>query len=752
MALEITAAQFLRELWGESAGWAELTTISKNGVKSFPFEAPKSVDAIIPASVTHNKTANVYMGVLLRKEKWPRPTGRTDSEGKPIMEFRGTEANAQTSWCVWAEFDFAEQGHKGKTIPEAEARAALKNFAFKPSIIVRSGGGIQVYWLLKEAAEGKDIWRVKAVNKALVQKFGADPQSVDLARILRIPWSYNLKYSPPRLVEISWWKPELRYTLDDFEDLLVVEPILPATAPVPEAVQQRSAPAAVLSEEEVAELAMALSNLWREGYRHESEQHVGGMFAWAGISEASAKAIIEAASNAVGGETSSRVKGVAGTYRRYVLGKGITGRRNFDEMAKSISFPAQQHAAYFIEAFEKIAAKIPSTREAEAPQPEEAPAPAITALPVSEYVKKVIVEGHPAYTEFRKNTETPAKFRQLKADGKLTRTEADCYVAVSLLQAGIADQSIWSIFRDHSNLISQKAYEREDKFDEYVSSIIRECQKAIKSQPKWQPTSIAHAASKQVDQIFEDEHFKVKRVLRYMQEPPTYDVCVVLDGIEYNLKCSLDQVWKFEFFSKAFFAKFNRHLPHQKDSTWERMYAAAEHETVQVEKEEGTFEGQMDIIISLLTETAVDAKSADISINHSAVRTKDGGVVFKTPIVLRMLKDRFSDAKKQDVIHYLKSAGWRPQSERLGKRVDWVWKHTENGNGFGHGPTQGGHGPAGHNPSNGHPPPPIHPKAPKPDLQEPPSSPEAESDMLFEMDLPTESVEGGPGSAGGVGP
>ena len=33
----------------------------------------------------------------------------------------------------------------------------LKAFPFKPSIIVRSGGGIHIYWLLKEPADKYDI-------------------------------------------------------------------------------------------------------------------------------------------------------------------------------------------------------------------------------------------------------------------------------------------------------------------------------------------------------------------------------------------------------------------------------------------------------------------------------------------------------------------------------------------------------------------------------------------------------------------
>lgn len=747
----VSALDFFKLIWGDTPGWAELTAISKTGVKAFPFQVPESIEQIPAAAVNHNRSANVYMGVLLRKEKWPRATGKMDHQGKPVMEHRGTELNAQSSWVVWLEADFAEHGHKGKTVPEATIRKALKEFPHKPSVILKSGGGIQVYWLLREVAEGEDLWRVKAINKALAKFFGADPQSVDLARILRVPGSMNIKYNPPRKVEITWWKPDFRYLLDDFEDLLPVEKILPgpqeyqlpAQTQLATAAPTRKAPWIELPEDTVSELAQALSGIWKPGLRHITAEYVSGMFVWAGIVEKTAIAIVEAASNRVGGDSAGRIKDVTSTYRRYFEGVEIAGRPKFTALAKDLSYPAHQEAAYFLEAFEKVLASLPSDKRESPPTPQEPP-PEIAKLQIPDFGKKIILEGHDAYVDMVKGTETPGKFRQLRAEGKLTRTEADCWVTTLLLQAGVTEQMVSAIFKDRNNKISKKAHEKEDKLDEYLETMIRECQAAIKSQPKWQPTSIARGAASRVDRNFEDEHFRVKKSRRYHQEPPTYDVTVILEGIEYTLKCSLDQVWKFEYFSKAFFAKFNRHLPFQKDSTWAKMYAAAEQEDVEVEKEEGTFEGQMDIIINLLEETAVDSKSADISINHSAVRTKDGQVVFKTPIVMRILKDRWSDAKKQDVIHYLKNSGWISGVKRLGKRTDWVWsKELTNGN--------------GHGGTNGHPPPvqpaggppkalpgsPIPGPAPASivSVQPPAAEEHTGSDMLFEMGSETKGIE-----------
>lgn len=355
-----TPAEFLRTLWGDIKGFAELTAIQGSDVKSFPFTYPDSLDSLIFASGRHNKTHNVYMGVCLRKEQWPRWTGRMKN-GKKEMEFRGTEENALSSFAIWCEFDFEGLGHKGRTVPEETARKWLLEFKLKPSIVVRSGGGIQIFWLLKEAAKGDDLWRVKATNKAIVQHFtiedqdgkkhGADTQSVDLARIFRIPGSTNLKYTPHRPCTISWWKPEFRYNLPDFEEILKVEdpekpkpsPITAtSTAPQSTATAPASAPQAeggprqmpglIIPEDKITDMVRHFSEIWFEGSRHAMALRVAGMLAFAGVALESALKVVEGASNAVGGLTEKRLKDVSDTYDNFMAGKEVVGGPSLEKL------------------------------------------------------------------------------------------------------------------------------------------------------------------------------------------------------------------------------------------------------------------------------------------------------------------------------------------------------------------------------------------------------------------------------------
>src|SRR5260370_28406626 len=75
-------------------------------------------------------------------------------------------------------------------------------------------GIVQAYDFVLQSSPGKFyvIWRVKdftvqqqkALNKSLQMRYGSDPQSVDAARVLRLPGTRNLKpkYSPTPVVEI----------------------------------------------------------------------------------------------------------------------------------------------------------------------------------------------------------------------------------------------------------------------------------------------------------------------------------------------------------------------------------------------------------------------------------------------------------------------------------------------------------------------------------------------------------------------
>jgi len=87
----------------------------------------------------------------------------------------------------------------------------------EPSIIVSSGHGIHLYWLLKERAGEAAVDVVKAIARAT----GADSRPAHKAAVMRIPGSVNVKREPVpcRIVEANW----RRYDIALFESLLRVQ-------------------------------------------------------------------------------------------------------------------------------------------------------------------------------------------------------------------------------------------------------------------------------------------------------------------------------------------------------------------------------------------------------------------------------------------------------------------------------------------------------------------------------------------------
>ncbi len=138
-----------------------------------------------------NSGENLYFGVATR-----------DGKG-------GKKENIVEIPAVWSDIDFKET-------PKDDLGKNLKRFPFKPSVIILSGGGAHLYWLLKEPAGKEDVHAVEDVNRRIALAIGGDMGSVDGAHILRIPGTTNWKYpAPVKLYRLD----EFHYELENFAAL-----------------------------------------------------------------------------------------------------------------------------------------------------------------------------------------------------------------------------------------------------------------------------------------------------------------------------------------------------------------------------------------------------------------------------------------------------------------------------------------------------------------------------------------------------
>lgn len=215
------AGDFLRGLWHGGA-WAYYWAILPSGRKQsrwFEADNPPAVPAAWAG-------AHVYMGVNTtaaagnagtRSLARPDPT-KPDS---PLVAALG---------CLFAEFDAKDfNGDKAAAFAHIERLWDNGSGLPYPSVVVDSGGGWHCYWqLARPFALDTDAARAQAIHAqaAWVELWGGDKGAKDIARVLRVPGTFNAKYDPPRPVRIV----EDTGLLYDWPRLLGW---LPAPAPAP---------------------------------------------------------------------------------------------------------------------------------------------------------------------------------------------------------------------------------------------------------------------------------------------------------------------------------------------------------------------------------------------------------------------------------------------------------------------------------------------------------------------------------------
>jgi len=134
-----------------------------------------------------------------------------------IRSGRGTESDVSLIPGVWIDVDLSTGVHASKSLPSSteEALEALDDaLPIEPTITIHSGGGLHCYWLFDEVWEfisdgttegDHERERQRTQAMGLVQRFQAHFQrawkmrgwhldsTFDLARVLRVPGSLNLK-------------------------------------------------------------------------------------------------------------------------------------------------------------------------------------------------------------------------------------------------------------------------------------------------------------------------------------------------------------------------------------------------------------------------------------------------------------------------------------------------------------------------------------------------------------------------------
>jgi hypothetical protein len=215
------ALGFLPALYGENApGFLPLWTRQDKKTRWFP--AQDLAGAVKEAeSMARNK--DVYFGIGLQ-------------QGNLGPNSRGTAASVIALPGFWLDLDVRGTAHKGEDLPPTAeaARALLGEFPLPPTMVVHSGHGLQAWWLFRKlwiftceeerrkAQELSRRFQAALQAKARTHGWRIDNTS-DLARVLRLPGTFNRKLTPVP-VRVIEEHPEYRYNPSDFEPYLLAAP------------------------------------------------------------------------------------------------------------------------------------------------------------------------------------------------------------------------------------------------------------------------------------------------------------------------------------------------------------------------------------------------------------------------------------------------------------------------------------------------------------------------------------------------
>nr|AGF92867.1 phage/plasmid primase [uncultured organism] len=126
---------------------------------------------------------------------------------------KGTKKYLKELPALFADLDAEDY------LSREEMEEVLTDFPFEPSCVVFSGHGLHAYYLLNPPINVKgNVEKIESVLKILQDEMLKADSTNDSSRVLRVPYSHNVKNpSYPKLVKIIKLD-NLTYSFEDFED------------------------------------------------------------------------------------------------------------------------------------------------------------------------------------------------------------------------------------------------------------------------------------------------------------------------------------------------------------------------------------------------------------------------------------------------------------------------------------------------------------------------------------------------------
>jgi hypothetical protein len=209
---------FLEALWGNKPNNPYILVWTLPDKKSHWFRTVNEASTF--AGQDGNRSLNVYTGVALS----PKDYG---------PKLRCEAPNTAGIGGLWMDLDILDSAHKKKNLPPSieDARSLLDGCGLPPNIVIHSGHGLQAWWLFKyiwmflkpedraRAAILTERWKVHFREMGKTKGWEVDATH-DLARVMRMPGTFNQNGTPVVPVKILSLDCTIRYDHDEIEDFL----------------------------------------------------------------------------------------------------------------------------------------------------------------------------------------------------------------------------------------------------------------------------------------------------------------------------------------------------------------------------------------------------------------------------------------------------------------------------------------------------------------------------------------------------
>jgi hypothetical protein len=180
------------------------------------FSFPVSDTAEICKKVKElREEGDVYFEVCLQTMRPPRGK-RGDAKSKTVLP------------GIWFDIDVAGPGHASQeNYPQSKDDAFAFAIELVPTMIIDTGGGYHLYWLFdspwvfldeldRQKGEKAVMYAQQMIREAGIKRGWKFDNTSDLARLMRVPGTYNRKADQMREVRIIHYNPGLLYCPDDF--------------------------------------------------------------------------------------------------------------------------------------------------------------------------------------------------------------------------------------------------------------------------------------------------------------------------------------------------------------------------------------------------------------------------------------------------------------------------------------------------------------------------------------------------------